>query len=322
MLKDRLAQLHEEALQRQDYALASSLVRSRLCLDDEPYLLFEAAKLYVLLGYKELAAVFADRFADRLLSEPEGSSLRVQLQRIVERDLPWFQRQATEGRSVEPNERDYNTRFRLKTLAESIRGLFPGQRPSVLDVGGGRGDLSYYLDDFPYLLAEPDINGLSGLDLPFDDGHFDCVVSSHVYEHIPPAQRPLFLDELARVASASVVMLNPFHIAQNDVVEDSLRLIHDVSQASWAREHLECGMPDVEEVRVWAQRQGFGCRIVPNGNKPLSIAMVFVQLLARQQSDGDLLRELSNLLLRFAPESVDSPVAANAYLIEIDKRGS
>ncbi|WP_437884228.1 hypothetical protein [Pseudomonas sp. LRF_L74] len=50
--------------------------------------------------------------------------------------------------------------------------------------------------------------------------------------------------------------------------------------------------------------------------------MVFVQLLARRPHDDALLRALSTLLLRFSPESIDSPVAPNAYLIEIDKRGS
>ncbi|MDF3936912.1 class I SAM-dependent methyltransferase [Pseudomonas citronellolis] len=321
MLIDLFTRMHEQALQRQDYALASAMVRSRLCLEDAPHLLFEAAKLYALLGYKELAAVFADRFTDRLFAEPEDSELRHTLEQIVVRDLPWFQRQAQEGPEVEPNAGDYNTRFRLQSLAASIRANFPEATPSVLDVGGGRGDLALYLDDCPYLLAEPGVNGLSGLELPFADGSFDCVVSSHVYEHIPADQRPLFLDELARVAKSSVIMLNPFWIEQNEVVESSLRLIYDYSSAGWAKEHLECGMPKVAEVTEWAERHGYACRVTPNGNKPLGIAMVFVQLMARGEKDARLLKDLTSLLTQFAPEAIDSPAAPNAYLIEIDKRG-
>lgn len=313
--------LHEQALQRQDYALAAAMVRSRLCLEDAPHLLFEAAKLYVLLGYKELASIFADRFTDRLFAEPEGSDLRHNLEQMVVRDLPWFQRQAQEGPEIEPNGGDYNMRFRLKTLADTVRANFPEGRPSVLDVGGGRGDLSLYLEDCPYLLAEPGINGLSGLQLPFADDSFDCVVSCHVYEHIPPEQRPLFLDELARVARSKVIMLNPFWIERNDLVERSLQLVYDYSQAGWAKEHLECGMPKVEEVTEWAQRHGHACRVTPNGNKPLTVAMVFVQLMARGERDARLLHDLTSLFMQFDPELIDCAAAPNGYLIEIDKRG-
>lgn len=319
MLEERLTALLNDALQRKDYALSSVMVRSLLHLTEQPRWLFEAAKLYLLLGYKQMASIYIESFVDAFQACLVGSPLHLSLQAIAERDFPELEKLAASVMDAEPNSNDYNMQFRLRSMADAINQRFPEQLPSVLDVGGGRGDLSHYLHGHRYFLVEPSINGISGLALPFPDNSFDCVVSSHVYEHIVQDQRIAFLDELSRVAKHSVLMLNPFWIEQNDLVVSSLESIYAFSQASWAIEHLECGMPKIDEVCQWATQRGYDCKYQPNGNKPLTIAMVFVQLLAERQGQHELLRELTDIFMRFDTAAIDSAIAPNAYLVEINK---
>lgn len=102
-------------------------------------------------------------------------------------------------------------------LVELIKGLEPKK---TLDVACGTGFLTRHLSG--------DVTGLDqsaavleiaarnapnaelvqgeGIELPFDDGAFDRVFTSHFYGHLDHDERELFLDEARRVAAELVVV--------------------------------------------------------------------------------------------------------------------
>jgi ubiquinone/menaquinone biosynthesis C-methylase UbiE len=45
-----------------------------------------------------------------------------------------------------------------------------------------------------------------GIELPFEDGEFDRIFTSHFYGHLEPAERELFLDEARRIGRELVVV--------------------------------------------------------------------------------------------------------------------
>ena len=107
---------------------------------------------------------------------------------------------------------NHNQYFRFKTLADELNLRSKGESYSVLDVGGGMGELASFIPDARYCLAEPNINGISGTRLPFLDSSFDYVVSCHVLEHISIENRRIFLDQLLSKCKRGLILLNPFHI--------------------------------------------------------------------------------------------------------------
>jgi SAM-dependent methyltransferase len=214
---------------------------------------------------------------------------------------------------------NHNQYFRLKSLADCIQ-VHAGSAPcSVLDVGGGNGELCRFIPEAEYVLVEPRVNGLSGTQIPFPDKSFDYVVSCHVLEHIPPEQRTIFLDQLAAKARRGVILLNPFHL-EGTSVEERLDLVIEVTNANWAKEHKDCGLPQLEEVLSYAEMRGFKTDVTPNGNLTTGMALVFMEFFAAH-TPPQIRRHLKRVNTFFNQNFFrigSTQEAPNAYLIHLD----
>ena len=129
----------------------------------------------------------------------------------------------------------------------------------ILDVGGRGNLLQEFMpeDDVSYLdpLIDSDDDNYvegDGCDIPLEDGSFDFVVSSDVFEHIEPSRRKLFLMENLRVAKLGVILGAPFYSKEVELAEknanDSYRLISRGDDHFWLKEHIENGLPRNDEV--------------------------------------------------------------------------
>lgn len=107
-------------------------------------------------------------------------------------------------------------------LERGLRGLSLERHRSVLVVGAGhdpyrslfKGSESYVCLDIEHVPGVTDVVA-SALDMPFDDGQFDCVIATECFEHI--ADPFAFCRELTRVLrpGGELVLTVPFLFHQH-----------------------------------------------------------------------------------------------------------
>ena len=214
---------------------------------------------------------------------------------------------------------DHNQFFRFQTLSNKVQELSGSERLSILDVGGGDGQLAQFLPETGYFLVEPSVNGISGEQLPFGEASFDYVLACHVLEHIPAEHRCGFLDSLLKCARRGVVLLNPF-FDERTSVDERLRLIIQVTNAEWAKEHLECSLPELASIEQYAADRNLDIDCEPNGFLPLSAAMVFSNYFCSRLArtlDYRAINEYFNVKLSGLLNSAQCP---NAYLVTLKRR--
>lgn len=211
---------------------------------------------------------------------------------------------------------NHNSYFRFHVLSTRVRELSGGAPCSVLDIGGGAGELAQFLPEARYCLVEPTVNGISGLELPFDDGSFDYVVACHVLEHIPPEDRGAFCDQLWSKARSGLVLLNPFEV-DGTHVEDRLRLSIAITDSQHSKEHLECTLPRVEDVTGWAEARGLQCTADPKGTLTTAHALLFMEHFGRQHGHHDALGTINRFYNTKYLELMDSERYPGAYLVTV-----
>lgn len=209
------------------------------------------------------------------------------------------------------DELSHNQYYRFHTLATELRTRADGRQIAILDIGGGEGQLASFVPEFQYCLVEPITNGISAFDLPFDDGSFDFVVACHVLEHIPPGEREEFIDRLMAKSRGGVILLNPFHIAGVDDVEQA-RFIFELTGAQWAMEHAECGLPLIEDMYKYAKDRGLTVSASPNGTLAATTSVVLMDFIALRSGaieDWKKINRFLNAKFRRGLDSIDVPTA-------------
>lgn len=269
-------------------------------LDPNLHLEYAAAMLNANSPYLALAELNTARFLGA------ASNDIAQLDRQLRASLP------------DPLLMNHNQYYRLISLASEVQRIGGHGSLSVLDVGGGDGRLAAFLPDAAYCLAEPTTNGISGLDLPFDDGAFDYVVSCHVLEHVPPEERSAFLDQLLSKSRRGLVMLNPFQV-EGTHVDSRLRLIIEITGAQWAKEHLDCGLPTLEDVARYAESRKLTYTVKPNGALATALAFVFMDHFAAMAGNYDQWMKVNAFFNKELIKSLDSSEYPNAYLVTLER---
>jgi SAM-dependent methyltransferase len=134
--------------------------------------------------------------------------------------------------------------------------------------------------------------------LPFEDRSFDVAVAVDLLEHVPPADRPVALRELARVARRRVVVACP-------AGEAALAADRDLAGAlavppAWLAEHLENGFPEIAEVAGELGRFGT-LRTIPNEHAASHARLVRAELSPLLFLPTRALAVLASLSLRLGP---------------------
>lgn len=218
----------------------------------------------------------------------------------------------------DPEYMNHNQYFRFFSLASEIVRRSAVADMSILDVGGGEGELASFVSKARYCLAEPDVNGISGTALPFADRSFDYVVCCHVLEHIPVDDRARFLDQLLDKAKYGLILLNPFYV-EGSHVDERLQLVIDITGAQWAKEHLHCSLPRVVDIREYADKRGLQISVEPNGTLATSLSFVFADYFATRSGLNDDWKKVNAFFNRNCIDMLHSADFPNAYLVHLSR---
>ena len=216
-------------------------------------------------------------------------------------------------------ELSHNEYFRIVSLVNKIKEI--EEEPcSILDVGGGTGLLASFLpDNYAYVLAEPKVNGISGLELPFSNLTFDYVVACHVLEHIPFNERANFLNNLLSKAKKGLVLLNPFYV-NNTYVEERLKLSIEITDSEASKEHLKYTLPKIEDIKDYAENHNLNITITPNGTLTTSMLFVYLNFFLGKAQETNELKKINKFFNEKYFNIVNSDKYPTAYLITLLKK--
>jgi hypothetical protein len=279
--------------------------RSSIALGNtDPRIMLSLAHAYLGFGQLDLAISASQNIGPEIA----GNELSQEVEELL---------QAAKTAESRPlSNLDHNRYYRMKTLTDHLLQLFPNSNFRMLDVGGGDGAFALFVPEASYVLADPKTNGISGTDLPFAGKTFDVVVACHVLEHIPQNERVQFLDQLCTKARKYVLLLNPFFDPASHVTE-RLQLVVELTDATWAKEHLAHQLPELEELKQFASERGLRCRIWPNGSLPTTMAMVFIDHYATLAGCQQEVEKINHFFNCHFAEKLTNPELPTDYLVEL-----
>jgi hypothetical protein len=119
----------------------------------------------------------------------------------------------------------------------------------------------------------------SGLSLPFGNKAFDLVVSCDTLEHIAPAHRLTFVDELLRVARHLLLLIAPFDSEATRAAEQTWHeyMISRGSHHKQLQEHIRLGLPEAGSLRAALAERNLNAVDLPDGYLPHWLAMMLIK---------------------------------------------
>lgn len=208
---------------------------------------------------------------------------------------------------------------RYKGIEEVVNLLRKKRGQMILDVGGYPGLISDFLPkDETYILDIVDANRRNyiqgdGTSLPFKDKAFDVVTAIDTLEHIPINRRSEFISELIRCSSRYAIVMGPFfsediNLAEKIIFEFSMKTLgKDFANRHPLREHLEHGLPHIEQFKEQLRELGCIFEVFPSGYLYHWIILNFVKHFLFTIPDSD---ELHKMVDKYY----------NVYFYEEDKR--
>lgn len=178
---------------------------------------------------------------------------------------------------------------RFKATADLIEELAGSRTLTILDVGSHDNTFALFL---PRHQVKP-WNGLirsSTGGLPLSARSVDVAVALDVLEHIPPSERPFFIEELVRVSGFASVF--SFPIASAAPVEE---FVQRLTGSQWLAEHKEHGLPEPVEIEKLFTKLNLTFSRYPNASLASWMAMM---LLMHGVEDKNIQKEISSFFNR------------------------
>jgi hypothetical protein len=223
---------------------------------------------------------------------------------------------------------------RYAIAAYWVRRLVDRSVASVLDVGGYSEQLwpgfrslaSTFLPECqPVVVDLHREAGLtnyvcaSGMKLPFRDKSFDFVLAQDSLEHIHVDAREKFLSELLRVSSAFVLLSFPFRSSLNEACDHLVYRYIQVRKKvdlPALKEHIELGLPRLEDVSRQVNGAGVPFRLWTHGNSLIWLNMMIAKNHLWAQGVPELGQELDSIFnVRFAAGDYREPCYRAFFLI-------
>jgi hypothetical protein len=203
-----------------------------------------------------------------------------------------------------------------------------GER-SLLEVGcGPRGIGSVLASPFvgvEVAFASPPVAPMLALEyggdrLPFQAAAFHTVVSMDTLEHVPPAARRPFLEELARVAAARMLIGFPADAVGAEIDRDLAAVLGRLGSATpdWLDEHREHGLPEAGAVEAWLDSlAGWRWRALPTTGTLACLVLTLADTLPEvQRWIRPLLETHGAALAQWIAAASFGPSFRRVYLLE------
>jgi len=164
----------------------------------------------------------------------------------------------------------YEQWFRRRVFKLFLRAVDPDKTKNIIDIGGGAGRLEKELsrkDIFIYDNHVVDIKKAreyfsntkvgSGSKIDFPDNSFDWAFSLHTLEHIPKKERGNFILEMLRISKEGIFLNFPEGKYAEKICIEYLEALKKNGKPpnKWTIEHLEHGLPLIEEIIKELSRQ-------------------------------------------------------------------
>ncbi len=161
----------------------------------------------------------------------------------------------------------YQRYYALRKCVELIKESEGISCLNLIDVGGHPGVLIDFLASDTVTIVDnqpcerPNYVQADACALPFEDAVFDVATTIDVFEHIPVAKRPAFLEELFRVSKEYVILAAPFSskavIAAEELLFEFVKktMGEDFAKVHPLREHIEHGLPSQDLLQQTIERE-------------------------------------------------------------------